>query len=192
MCIRDRSQAQRAIDLYNQSTSDGFKYGSQWTNKIIEQNQCLKDYLTSVSYTHLDVYKRQVCEVHLNDLEPREKEFDSSTALIRGVAAAFKARGYQIGGFTATMSSQVPKGSGLSSSASYEVMIGNILSNLFNEGRVSPVEIAQIGQYAENVYFGKPCGLMDQTASSCLLYTSYMHQRAHPRGHTLWVTTVPT
>lgn len=107
-----------------------------------------------------------VCEVHLNDLEPREKEFDSSTALIRGVAAAFKAREYQIGGFTATMSSQVPKGSGLSSSASYEVMIGNILSNLFNEGRVSPVEIAQIGQYAENVYFGKPCGLMDQTASS--------------------------
>ncbi|MEG2073790.1 MAG: galactokinase family protein [Angelakisella sp.] len=107
-----------------------------------------------------------LCTVSLESLEPIKSEENSSSALIRGVAAGFSQRGYSIGGFDATMSSQVPKGSGLSSSAAYEVMVGTILSKLYNEGKVSPVEIAQIGQYAENKYFGKPCGLMDQTASS--------------------------
>ncbi|MEG2087793.1 MAG: galactokinase, partial [Angelakisella sp.] len=104
--------------------------------------------------------------VSLNSLAPQTGEQNTSVSLIRGVAAAFEKRGYHIGGFDATLSSQVPKGSGLSSSAAYEVMLGTILSYLYNDGKVSPVEIAQIGQYAENVYFGKPCGLMDQTASS--------------------------
>ncbi|MEG1875369.1 MAG: galactokinase family protein [Angelakisella sp.] len=104
--------------------------------------------------------------VSLNSLAPQAGEQNTSVSLIRGVAAAFAKRGYHIGGFDATLSSQVPKGSGLSSSAAYEVMLGTILSYLYNDGKVSPVEIAQIGQYAENVYFGKPCGLMDQTASS--------------------------
>lgn len=104
--------------------------------------------------------------VNLNILEPQKREENTSLALIRGVAAGFVRRGYRVGGFDATMSSQVPKGSGLSSSAAYEVLLGTILSGLYNDGGVSPVEIAQIGQYSENVFFGKPCGLMDQTASS--------------------------
>ncbi|MEG0944353.1 MAG: galactokinase family protein [Angelakisella sp.] len=107
-----------------------------------------------------------LCTVSLASLSPVKDEENSSAALIRGVAAGFVERGYRVGGFDATMSSQVPKGSGLSSSAAYEVLLGTILSYLYNNGEVSPVEIAQIGQYAENKYFGKPCGLMDQTASS--------------------------
>lgn len=107
-----------------------------------------------------------LCTVSLDLLDALKREENTSTALIRGVAAGFVQRGYRVGGFDAVMSSQVPKGSGLSSSAAYEVMIGTILSHLYNDGAVSPVEIAQIGQYAENKYFGKPCGLMDQTASS--------------------------
>lgn len=107
-----------------------------------------------------------MCTVELDVLEPQESEKNTTMALIRGVAASFALHGYTIGGFDATMSSQVPKGSGLSSSAAFEVMIGTILNYLYNEGKISPVTIAQIGQYAENVFFGKPCGLMDQTASS--------------------------
>lgn len=107
-----------------------------------------------------------LCTVSIDLLDAQKKEENSSTALIRGVAAGFVQRGYRVGGFDAVMSSQVPKGSGLSSSAAYEVMMGTILNYLYNKGTVTPVEIAQIGQYAENKYFGKPCGLMDQTASS--------------------------
>ena len=105
-------------------------------------------------------------ELSVEDLEVRTGEYGSTTALIRGVAAGMKERGYRIGGFQAYMSSNVLGGSGLSSSAAFETLMGVIISELYNQGKVSPVEIAQIGQYAENRYFGKPCGLMDQMACS--------------------------
>lgn len=107
-------------------------------------------------------------EVDLREPEPRDNERDTSAALIRGVAARMSALGCDLraGGLDVYMISNVPKGSGLSSSAAYEVLIGTMLNELFWDGHCTPVELAQIGQYAENVYFGKPCGLMDQTASS--------------------------
>jgi len=86
---------------------------------------------------------------------------------VRGIAARMKELGFKIGGFDAVIDGRVPKGSGLSSSASFEVLIGAILSHLFNDGKLGPIRNALIGQYAENHYFGKPCGLMDQTACSC-------------------------
>lgn len=105
-------------------------------------------------------------EISLENLEPDEKEYGCSSAIIRGMAARFRQLGYDIKGFNAYTSSNVLKGSGLSSSAAFEVLVGNILNGLFAKEKVSAVEIAKIGQFAENVYFGKPCGLMDQMASS--------------------------
>ena len=104
--------------------------------------------------------------VDLNDLTVREEEKNSTAALIRGVASAFVQRGAKLSGFRAEVRSTVLPGSGLSSSAAFEVLIGIILNELFFEKKLTAIEIAQIGQYAENVYFGKPCGLMDQMASS--------------------------
>ena len=106
--------------------------------------------------------------VDLRELAPKPGEENTSAALIRGVAARMAALGcpLQNAGLDAYMVSSVPGGSGLSSSAAFEVLIGTMLNDLFWDGKCTPVEIAQIGQYAENVFFGKPCGLMDQTASS--------------------------
>ena len=103
-------------------------------------------------------------KVDLSSLAADKKELYSSAALVRGICARFKELGHKIGGFDACIDGGVPKGSGLSSSASFEVLIGAILSELFNKGAVDPIENALIGQYSENNYFGKPCGLMDQTA----------------------------
>ncbi len=105
-------------------------------------------------------------EIDLSDLAVKGSEKNTTAALIRGVAAAFAQRGYKLAGFDAKVSSTVLPGSGLSSSAAFEVLIGRILNGLFADHAVSAIEIAQIGQYAENVYFGKPSGLMDQMASS--------------------------
>ncbi len=105
-------------------------------------------------------------EVDLDQLEPRPEEVNTSAALVRGVAARIRALGYALAGFDAAITSQVLSGSGLSSSAAYEVLVGNILNHFCCGGRLSPMDIAQIGQYAENVYFGKPCGLMDQMGSA--------------------------
>ena len=104
--------------------------------------------------------------VDLGNLGVMPDERGKSESLIRGVCAAFKNRGYNIGGFDAATVSDVLSGSGLSSSAAFEVLIGTILNHLYNDGKVSAVEIAQIAQFAENEYFGKPCGLMDQMACS--------------------------
>ena len=106
--------------------------------------------------------------VDLGELTPKTEEQNTSAALIRGVAARMAAMGcpLQNAGLDVYMTSTVPGGSGLSSSAAFEVLIGTMLNDLFWDGKCIPVEIAQIGQYAENVFFGKPCGLMDQTASS--------------------------
>lgn len=108
----------------------------------------------------------QSFEVDLNHLIPNENEFLTSNALVRGINARLKELGYKIGGFDAVIDGCVPKGSGLSSSASFEVLIGAIVSHLFNEDNIDPILNARIGQYAENVFFGKPCGLMDQVACS--------------------------
>ena len=105
-------------------------------------------------------------EIDIGDLKIREEEKNTTAALIRGVAAAFQQRGYKLAGFDAKVKSTVLPGSGLSSSAAFEVLIGRILNGLFADNAVSAIEIAQIGQYAENVYYGKPSGLMDQMASS--------------------------
>lgn len=106
------------------------------------------------------------CFVSTEELEPVEVEKNHCEALIRGVVAGFKKHGYKVGGFKAYTTSSVLKGSGLSSSAAFEVLIGTILNNLYNGGKVDAIKIAQISQYAENVFFGKPSGLMDQMASS--------------------------
>jgi galactokinase len=103
-------------------------------------------------------------EVDLTSLKPNADEKFTSAALVRGICSRLKETGMNIGGFNACIDSGVPKGSGLSSSASFEVLIGALLSHLFNQGTLDPIQNALIGQYAENQYFGKPCGLMDQTA----------------------------
>ena len=101
--------------------------------------------------------------VALERLEPQPEETGGSQALVRGICAAFSRRGCPAGGFDAYTTSDVLSGSGLSSSAAFEVLVGVMVNELYGEGRESAVEIAKIGQYAENHYFGKPCGLTAAT-----------------------------
>ena len=105
-------------------------------------------------------------EVELDELIPKAAERESTAALVRGMAGLVKERGYEVGGFDVYAASEVLPGSGLSSSAACEVLLGVIENHLFCNDELSPVTIAQMGQKAENLYFGKPSGLMDQTASS--------------------------
>ena len=107
-----------------------------------------------------------LCVIDLNDLEARKEEENTTASLLRGECAAFTQRGAKLAGLDVYISSNVPKGSGVSSSAAFEVLIGVILNDCFMTEKVSPIAIAQIGQWAENVYFGKPRGLRDQMASS--------------------------
>lgn len=125
---------------------------------VASRTEDCKVYLKSEGY--------QMLVIDLKHLDIVEEEKETTYALIRGVANGMKTRGYQIGGFEAYVSSSVLTGSGLSSSAAFEVLIGNILSGMYNQGALTSIEIAQIGQEAENIYFGKPCGLMDQMACS--------------------------
>jgi galactokinase len=108
--------------------------------------------------------------INLSDLIGKsancERHFGQSSEIIKGIAAGFLNAGYKIGGFCAYTHSTIPKGSGLSSSAAYEVLIGTILSHLYNDDTLTPLEIAKIGQYAESEWYGKPCGLLDQIASA--------------------------
>lgn len=104
--------------------------------------------------------------IELDDLGIHEEQFDKAISLIRGVIKRFTDKGYKVGGFDAYTISNVLKGSGMSSSAAFEVLVGTIINGLFANNEVSPVEIAQFGQFAENVYYNKPSGLMDQMASS--------------------------
>ena len=121
-----------------------------------------------------------LCTVALKDLAPNEAEYGSTLSLIRGVAGRITALGHKVSGFDAFVSSRVLPGSGLSSSAAFEVLIGTIINHLDGCG-LDAVQIAQIGQYAENVYFGKPCGLMDQMASSVgSIVTIDFADREHP------------
>ena len=129
------------------------------------------DTVAAVKVNGTDIIRIQskgypMCEVSVKELEPVASEINSTPALIRGVAARFAQLGCEVKGFDAYCESTVLPGSGLSSSAAYEVLIGTIINHLFFGGKVSQPEVAMIGQYAENVFFGKPCGLMDQTASA--------------------------
>ncbi|MDD3221139.1 MAG: galactokinase [Clostridia bacterium] len=103
-------------------------------------------------------------EIPLDTLDKQEGEAGSTTALVRGVAAYLVERGYILKGFNICVFSQVPEGMGLSSSAAFEVLIGTVISGLFNDGRIPKEVLALAGQYSENIYFEKPCGLMDQMA----------------------------
>jgi galactokinase len=102
--------------------------------------------------------------VDIDDLAAKENEKGTTAALIRGIISGFKNYGYKIGGFCGVLTSDVIEGSGLSSSASVEVAIGAVLNQLYNDNKIPPNIIAEIGRFAENEYFGKPCGLMDQMA----------------------------
>jgi Galactokinase len=104
--------------------------------------------------------------LNINDLEVNDDEAGTTVSLIRGVLRGLKDHGYKIGGFNAYATSDVLVGAGLSSSAAFEVVVGTIISGLYNDMKINSVEIAQISQYAENVFFKKPCGLMDQMACS--------------------------
>ncbi len=106
-------------------------------------------------------YPRQ--EIRVADLARRESERSTASALTRGIAARMKEQGHAIGGFHACVASEVPKGAGLSSSAAYEVLVATILNHFCNGGRIDGLDLALISQFSENEYFGKPCGLMDQT-----------------------------
>lgn len=105
-------------------------------------------------------------KIDLSDLDVHEDEKGSSAALIRGVVRGFKKSGHKIGGFRAYTTSTLIKNGGLSASAAFEVLVGTILSHLYNGGQISPVKVAQIAQFAESTYFGRQCGLMSQLACS--------------------------
>ena len=108
----------------------------------------------------------KVPDINIEDLTGNESEKGTTLALIKGVLAGLRFEGYTVGGFDAYITSDVLIGAGLSSSAAFETLIGTIISGLYNNMSIDAVTIAKIGQYAENVYFGKPCGLMDQMACS--------------------------
>ena len=112
-------------------------------------------------------------EIRLNQLSVRTREFGTPQALVRGMIDGFAGLGLEVGGFDATIKASLPVGAGLSSSAAFSVLIGRILNELFNDGKIEPIVIARIAQQAENDYFGKPCGLMSQLV--CAL------------GHTVYV-----
>ncbi len=103
-----------------------------------------------------------VVDVDISDLSVKNDEKNGTDSLVRGIAAAFREKGIEIGGWEANTTTKVLGGSGLSSSAAIEVLIAEIFNNFFNEDKFSPIELAKIGKYAENVYFGKPSGLLDQ------------------------------
>lgn len=119
--------------------------------------------------------------IDVTDIDKKPEEEGTTTALIKGVAAGIKRDGHEIGGFTAFITSDVLMGAGMSSSAAFESLIGTILSGLYNDMKVSSVDIAKIGQYAENYYFGKPCGLMDQMACAVggLIYINF-YEKGNP------------
>ena len=129
------------------------------------------DIIAAVAPNNDNVIRIQSEGFHMNvvdlaDLSVHEDEIDHSDGIVRGVAAKFAQLGCEVKGFDAYTTSTVLKGSGLSSSAAYEVLLGNIINTMYFDGKCDSVEIAQIGQYAENVYYGKPSGLLDQMASS--------------------------
>ena len=108
----------------------------------------------------------ETIEINITDLSSRSDEKFTSAALVRGVCSGFEKLGITFNGFSACISGNVPKGSGLSSSAAFEILIAFIINNFYNNQALNAIELAKIAQYAENDFFGKPCGLMDQTTCS--------------------------
>ncbi len=106
----------------------------------------------------------RIAEIDLNQLEPQAAEIGRSPSLVRGIAAGISSMGYSIGGFDAYTTTQVLRGRGLSSSAAFEVLVGEIINHLYCGNQLTPFQLAQIAQWAENTYFGKPCGVLDQMA----------------------------
>ncbi len=104
--------------------------------------------------------------IDLSDLDIKESEYSKSNSIIRGVSNKLKELGYKIGGFNCTTESLIFKGAGISSSAAFELLIGEIINNLYNDGLIDKVTLAKVGQYAENVYYNKPSGLLDQMGVS--------------------------
>ncbi len=138
------------------------------------------DFIAVVHKTDSNVIEMQsegypMCKVDLAELGIVEAEKDTTAALIRGTAAGIARDGHAVGGFQAYVTSEVLSGSGMSSSAAMEILLGTILSGLYNDMKLDSVYLAKVGQYAENVYFGKPCGLMDQMACSVggLIYVDF-------------------
>ncbi|MBR7071755.1 MAG: galactokinase [Clostridia bacterium] len=154
---------------------------------------------TDQSVIHIKSAGYDMDTVDINSLSVQPKETGRSSALIRGVCAAFRQNGKKIGGFDAYTTSNVLKGSGLSSSAAFEVLVASILNGLFNDASVSPIDLAKYSQFAEREYFGKPCGLLDQMASSMggFTYADFMDPAnpvvekvavdVHRNGYTLCV-----
>lgn len=105
-------------------------------------------------------------EFDATSLGVREEEYNTTKGMVRGIAARIKELGYNIGGFSAVITSEIPEGSGVSSSAAFEVLIGEILNHLYNDDKIPHITIAKVGQYSENVYFHKPCGLLDQIGAA--------------------------
>ena len=115
----------------------------------------------------ISLYSEDYAKPHiisLADLKKKKTDNHTTAGLVRGVAAYLREAGGKVGGFCAQLASRVPAGSGLSSSAAFELLIGTILNTLYNENKFSPLALARVGQRAENDYYGKPCGLMDQVA----------------------------
>lgn len=135
---------------------------------------------TETSDSSIEIYSEGYGLIKLDteDLSPLEHEKGTTAGLIRGVLSGLSEEGYNIGGFKAYVKSDVPAGSGLSSSAAFEILIGRIQSELYNDGDISYVELAKIGKFAENEYFGKPCGLMDQIAcaSGGIVYIDFAYE----------------
>ena len=144
------------------------------------------DMIAAVSFNETNALRVQsegydLFTIDLNDLEKHLDEENTTAALLRGSCKAYEQRGAILKGLDVYVASSVPPGSGVSSSAAFEVLIGTILNHVFLNVTVSPVEVAQIGQWVENVYFGKPCGLMDQMASSVgNIITIDFEDPAHP------------
>ncbi|MDO5444228.1 MAG: galactokinase family protein [Eubacteriales bacterium] len=121
---------------------------------------------TDDNIAHIESVGHKTYDIPLSKLDPTPEEYGTSKSLARGMLGVFKDLGLNIGGFDALITSTLPVGSGMSSSAAFSVLIGKILSELYNDGKVDPVVIARAAQESENRYFGKPCGLMDQLACS--------------------------
>jgi len=121
-----------------------------------------------------------IIRIDTDDLEIDTGDYGTTKSLIRGVLRGIADRGYKTGGFDCYITSEVLIGAGLSSSAAFETVIGAVVNGLYNDSRITDVEIAQVGQFAENVFFGKPCGLMDQMACSVgsLVYIDFEDPKA--------------
>lgn len=169
--VKDRSENNREVHLFSAPgrTEIGGNHTDHQRGEVLAAAVNV-DVLAVVSKNDKGIIQLvsddyEMITLNTSKLEARDEEKGTPTAIVKGVLVGLKNKGYKIGGFRTYMTSDVLVGAGLSSSAAFENMIGTIQSYLYNEGQISPIELAKIGQFAEINYFGKPCGLMDQMAS---------------------------